>query len=58
MAAIDTTAVELARAIRDRDCSAVELVQALLDRIERRNPALNAIDAVVGGFRPAPDTAH
>jgi hypothetical protein len=43
MAAIDTTAVELARAIRDRDCSAVELVQALLDRIERRNPALNAI---------------
>lgn len=42
-APIGGTAVELARAIRARDCSALELVQALLVRIERRNPALNAI---------------
>ena len=46
--AIDATATELARAIRSRECSALELVQVLLDRIERRNPALNAIVTLDG----------
>src|SRR6185369_5955359 len=44
----DATAAELARAIRSRECSAYELVQGLLDRIERRNPALNAIVTLDG----------
>ncbi|HWP11603.1 MAG TPA: amidase family protein [Ramlibacter sp.] len=40
---IGATAVELASAIRRRECSAAELVQAQLARIAQRNPALNAI---------------
>ncbi|HXD39025.1 MAG TPA: amidase [Ramlibacter sp.] len=41
--AISDTAAQLAHAIRSRECSALELVQALLARIERRNPGLNAV---------------
>ncbi|NRQ40234.1 amidase [Nonomuraea sp. NN258] len=37
------TATEMARLIRDRQVSAVELLQAHLDRIERVNPRVNAI---------------
>jgi amidase len=36
-------AVELARIIRERDVSAVEVMEAHLDQIERINPRLNAI---------------
>jgi amidase len=39
------TAAELARAIRDREVSSRELLDALLTRAERVNPALNAIVA-------------
>ncbi|ASR36188.1 amidase [Prauserella marina] len=41
------TAVEQAAAIRDRRISARELVRAHLDRIDRINPAVNAIVTVV-----------
>ncbi|WP_233992703.1 amidase [Salinibacter altiplanensis] len=37
------SAVELARRIRARDVSAVEVLEAHLDRIERWNPAVNAV---------------
>src|SRR5690349_15041306 len=37
-----TPAVELSRLMRTGELSAVELVEALLRRIERLNPALNA----------------
>ena len=37
------SAVELARRIRAREVSAVEVLEAHLDRIERRNPAVNAV---------------
>jgi amidase len=37
------SACELARRIRARELSAIEVMQAHLDRIERVNPALNAI---------------
>ena len=37
------TLAELADAVRDRRSSAVELVRMSLDRIERLNPALNAV---------------
>ena len=46
--AIDGTAAELVEAIRSRQCSALELVLGLLGRIERRNPALNAIVTLDG----------
>jgi amidase len=39
------TASELTQAIRDRQLSSRELLDALLDRAERLNPALNAIVA-------------
>jgi amidase len=42
-----TTAVELSRALRERRVSAREVVQAHLDRIERINPAVNAIVTLV-----------
>ena len=41
-----TPAVELAARIRRREVSPVELVRALLDRIERLQPALNAYTVV------------
>jgi amidase len=37
------SACELARCIRARELSAIEVMQAYIDRIERINPALNAI---------------
>jgi len=37
------TATELARAIREEDCSAAEVVDAHLDHIDALNPSLNAI---------------
>ena len=37
------SAVELARRIRAREVSAVEVLEAHLDRIERQNPAVNAV---------------
>ena len=42
-------AVELARRIRDRELSPVEVVQAHLDRIEAANPRLNALIAYPEG---------
>nr|MBA2441438.1 amidase [Rubrobacter sp.] len=41
------TATELARRIRERELSAVEVMEAHLDRIERLNPSLNAIVTLV-----------
>ena len=40
------SATNIARAIRERDVSAVEVVQAHLDRIDAVNPALNAVVAL------------
>ncbi len=37
------SAAELARRIRTRDCSAVEVLEAHLGRIQRWNPAVNAV---------------
>ncbi len=37
-----TTAAELAARIRRRDLSPVEVVEAYIQRIEERNPSLNA----------------
>ena len=42
------SAVRLARMIADRDVSPVEVVRALLDRIDRLNPKLNAYLTVCG----------
>lgn len=41
------TASELARAIAQRECSAREVVEAHLDRIEQVNPAVNAVVQVM-----------
>jgi amidase len=38
-----SSALELAAAIRERRCTAAELVELYLSRIERHNPALNAV---------------
>ena len=40
-------AVELAAAIRQRELSAVEVTEAVLERIERLNPSLNAFALVL-----------
>lgn len=37
------TATQLAQAIRERQVSAVQVLEAHLDQIARHNPALNAI---------------
>ena len=37
------SAVELAAAVRDREVSAVEVTELVLDRIDRLNPAINAV---------------
>jgi Asp-tRNA(Asn)/Glu-tRNA(Gln) amidotransferase A subunit family amidase len=42
-----TPAVELAAALRRRELSSVELATALLDRIERVNPAVNAFVTIL-----------
>jgi amidase len=49
---IFATARELARRIREREISAVEVLQAHLDQIARVNPAVNAIVSLV------PEQAH
>ena len=41
-----------AAAIRNRECSSVELLEHYLGRIERLNPALNAVVTVAVGTRP------
>lgn len=40
---------ELARRLRDRQLTAVDLLEAQLDRIERHNPALNAVVSLDAG---------
>ena len=50
------TATQLAAAVRDRDVSPVELVDACIERIERRNPSLNAF--VYRGFDEARERAR
>ena len=42
-------AVRLSAAIKDREVSCVEVMSAFLDRIERLNPAVNAIVSLVDG---------
>ena len=42
------TATQMAAAVREREVSPVELVNACIERIERRNPSLNAV--VYKGF--------
>ncbi len=37
------TAVQMAVAVREREVSPVELVNACIERIEQRNPCLNAV---------------
>ena len=43
---VDRSALTLAAMIRDRRVSSVEVVQAHLDRIEARNPVINALVAI------------
>ena len=43
----DLNATELVRRIHCREISAVEVLQAHLERIEQRNPALNALVTLV-----------
>jgi amidase/aspartyl-tRNA(Asn)/glutamyl-tRNA(Gln) amidotransferase subunit A len=52
----DVTATELARRIRERELSPVEVMDATLARIEARNPSLTAI--VHEAFDEARDTAR
>jgi amidase len=52
------TATELAGAIRARELSAVEALEAILERIERLNPGLNAVVSIdTEGARAAADRA-
>ncbi len=50
------SATELARRIREREVSAVELLDACIERIETRNPSLNAF--VYQGFNDARNAAE
>jgi amidase len=50
------SATELARRIRERDLSSVELVDAVIEGIERRDPSLNAF--VYRGFDEARERAR
>src|SRR5918999_4182970 len=52
---VATSAVELARMLRTKELSATELLEAYLSRIERVNPAINAI--VTLAAEPARDEA-
>ncbi len=45
------TARELARRIKDRELSAVEVLQAHLEQIDRVNPVVNAIVTLLAGAR-------
>src|SRR5437879_730161 len=49
------SAGELARLIRERHVSAVEVLDAHLERIERHNPALNAIITLDAALRRRAD---
>ena len=49
------SAMDLARLIREREVSPVELIDAFIDRIEQRNPSLNAF--VFKGFQDARSAA-
>ena len=49
-----TPATELAALIRSKKLSPVELTRAVLDRIERLNPTLNAFCTVTGDRRWPP----
>ncbi len=51
-----TSAIGLARLIRDRDVSPVEVVDAAIDRIEARDPSLNAV--VYKGYDDAREQAE
>jgi hypothetical protein len=53
---LDASALEQARAIRERQISSEELVRGYLARIERQNPALGAFVEVA--FRRAPQRAR
>ena len=50
------SASELAARIRSRNLSPVEVVDYFIDRIESRNPAINAL--VVFGFEEARERAR
>jgi amidase len=50
------TATQMAAAVRDREVSPVELVEACIDRITKRNPSLNAF--VYEGFDEARERAR
>lgn len=50
------TATQMAASVRDGDVSPVELVEACVDRIEQRNPSLNAF--VYKGFDEARERAR
>ena len=45
---LNSSAVDIARAIRDKKISSVEVVEAHLDRIQEVNPQLNAVVLVTG----------
>ena len=47
-ALLDSSAVAQAKAIREKDISSTELTKAFLDRIDDRNPAINAAIQVAG----------
>jgi amidase len=51
-----TSAAELAARIRGRELSPVEVIDSFIDRIERRNPSINAF--VFEGFDDARDAAR
>ena len=46
---LSETAVELRRRIGSKEISPVELLEACIARIERLNPAVNAVTATCGG---------
>ena len=47
------SASQITRAIKNRELSPVEVVEALLARIEEINPSLNAIVTLAAGFAAA-----
>ena len=50
------SAVDMARRVRDRDVSPVELVEAAIARVEARNPSLNAL--IFKGYEDARERAR
>lgn len=49
-----TSAAELAAAIRSKELSPVELLDAVLARIDARNPSINALAAMTDRRAPRP----